>query len=131
MSAQGLTRSVKSPVGTLADCSSAPAAESTELDQFEDKCIARAAERALKAAKSDRVLWAKALEAAFPGKVTDPTTPEEYESWYALLVGKNDEWRRADAPKPARTRSSHRDCSRECRRHESARTARPTSGWLH
>jgi Ca2+-binding EF-hand superfamily protein len=85
-------------VFVLALCSSAPTAESTELDQFEDKCITRAAERALKATKSDRALWAKALEAAFPGKVTDPTTPEEYESWYALLVGKNDEWRRADAP---------------------------------
>jgi hypothetical protein len=85
-------------VFVLALCPAARTAESTELDQFEDKCIIKAAERAVRAAKSDRVLWAKELEAAFPGKVADPTTLEEYGAWYTLLIGKNDEWRRADAP---------------------------------
>jgi Ca2+-binding EF-hand superfamily protein len=82
----------------LAASLSAPGAEATEQDQFEDKCITRAAERVLKASKSDHALWKKALEAVYPGKVVNPTTGEEYAKWYELLAGKNEEWRRADAP---------------------------------
>jgi Ca2+-binding EF-hand superfamily protein len=84
-------------VFVLALCPFARAAESTELDQFEDRCVTRAAERALKSAKSDRALWLKELEAAYPGKVTNPTTVDEYGSWFDLLIGKNEEWRRTDA----------------------------------
>lgn len=74
-------------------------AETPEPDQFEDKCVARAAERAARSGKSERALWVKELEAAFPGKVTDARTEEEYGTWYDLLVGKNDDWKR-DATNP-------------------------------
>jgi Ca2+-binding EF-hand superfamily protein len=71
-----------------------------EIDQYEEKCILRSAERIARAIKSDRVLWVKELEAAFPGKVTNPVKEDEYEVWFELLADKNDEWKRADAPNP-------------------------------
>lgn len=78
----------------------ARAAEVPEQDQYEDKCILRAAERALRNSKTERGNWVKELEAAYPGKVTNPTTEEEYGSWYELLAGKADEWAREAAPNP-------------------------------
>ena len=54
------------------------AADTPEQDQFEERCVTRAAERATRAGKSDRALWMKELEAAFPGKVADARTLEEY-----------------------------------------------------
>ncbi|WP_439631734.1 hypothetical protein [Gemmata sp.] len=66
-------------------------------DQYEEKLVARATERAVKAIKSDRVLWVKELEAAFPNRVGNPTKDEDYAAWFALVAGKGDEWRRADA----------------------------------
>lgn len=68
-----------------------------DLNQFEDKAVARSAERAAKAIKSDRSLWVKELEAAFPNRVGNPTKDDEYAAWFALVAGKGDEWRRADA----------------------------------
>jgi Ca2+-binding EF-hand superfamily protein len=79
---------------------SARGAEGTELDQFEEKCIAKAVERVVKAAKSEHLLWAKEMEAAYPGKVADPATVEEYASWYELLAGKNDAWGRPGTAEP-------------------------------
>jgi Ca2+-binding EF-hand superfamily protein len=72
-----------------------------EIDQYEEKCIARSAERLARVTKSDRVQWVKDLEVAFPGKVANPTKEEEYDAWFDLLADKNDEWKRADAPNPA------------------------------
>jgi Ca2+-binding EF-hand superfamily protein len=74
--------------------------EMTELDQFEEKCVLRAAERAARATKSDRALWLKELEAAYPGKVVAALTEDEYATWFDLLIGKNEEWRKADAANP-------------------------------
>jgi Ca2+-binding EF-hand superfamily protein len=71
-----------------------------ELDQYEEKCILRSAERVARAIKSDRVQWVKELEAAFPGKVTNPAKEDEYDTWFDLLADKNDEWKKADAPNP-------------------------------
>jgi Ca2+-binding EF-hand superfamily protein len=71
-----------------------------ELDQYEEKSIARAAERAARAGHSDRALWLKEMEAAFPGKAGEPKREEEFGAWFDLLAGKNGEWRRADAPGP-------------------------------
>lgn len=82
-------------------CSPSAWATESELDQFEEKCIARAAERAVRTSKSDRVQWMKVLEAAFPGKVTNPTKEEEYAAWFDLLADKNDEWRRDANPQLA------------------------------
>src|SRR5204862_203574 len=66
----------------------------------EDECVLRAAERAVRYARTERGTWVKELEAAYPGKVTDPTTEEGYGAWYALLAGKGDEWARDAAPTP-------------------------------
>ena len=85
---------------SLTGCLLGRAAESTEQDQFEEKCISRAAERILKAGRTDRAAWVTELEAAYPGKVTNPTTAAEYGSWFELLAGKNEQWRRTDAPNP-------------------------------
>ncbi|MCE9561126.1 MAG: EF-hand domain-containing protein [Planctomycetes bacterium] len=63
-------------------------------DQYEEKIIARAAERAAKVAKSDRLVWVRELENAFPNRVGNPTKEEEYGAWFALVAGKGDEWRR-------------------------------------
>src|SRR5262245_41623762 len=71
-----------------------------EIDQYEEKCITRSAERVARSSKSDRVVWVKDLEAAFPGKVTNPTKEEEYDTWFDLLADKNDEWKKSDAPNP-------------------------------
>jgi Ca2+-binding EF-hand superfamily protein len=82
----------------LLACPAALRAVGTEQDQFEEKAIARSVERAVRAIKSDRVLWVKELEEAFPGKVGNPVKDEEYGAWFRLLAGDADEWRRAGAP---------------------------------
>jgi hypothetical protein len=83
----------------LGFCSSGRAAEG-ELDQYEEKSIARAAERAARAGTSDRAMWLKEMEAAFPGKAGEPKRDAEFAAWFDLLAGKNGEWRRAGAPNP-------------------------------
>jgi Ca2+-binding EF-hand superfamily protein len=92
--------SVLSLAGALTCVPVARCADSAELDQHEEKCMVRAAERVLKAGKSDRALWLKELEAAYPGKVVAALTEEEYATWFDLLAGKNEEWKRDDAPNP-------------------------------
>jgi Ca2+-binding EF-hand superfamily protein len=81
-------------------CSLPARAAEGELDQYEDRCVARAAERFARASRSDRGLWLKEMAAAFPGKAGDPTREEDFAAWFDLLAGKNAEWRRADAPNP-------------------------------
>ena len=87
-------------VSALARVPIASGADVSELDQFEEKCVAQTVERALKAGKSERALWLKGLEAVYPGKVAAAHTEEEYETWFDLLVGKNEDWKRDDAPNP-------------------------------
>lgn len=77
-----------------------------DQDQFEERlfmrCAERSAERTLRAGKGDRALWLKALEAAYPDKMTpkilNAATEEDYGAWFDLLASKNDEWKRDDAP---------------------------------
>jgi Ca2+-binding EF-hand superfamily protein len=69
-----------------------------EQDQYEEKAVARCAERASRVTNTERGLWMKELEQAYPDKVTNPTTEEEYGQWFTLLASKNDEWRRDEAP---------------------------------
>jgi Ca2+-binding EF-hand superfamily protein len=87
-------------LGLVLICVPGSGAETAELDQFEDKCVVRAAERAARVLRSDRGLWLKELESAFPGKVVAAITDEQYATWFDLLAGKNEEWRKADAPNP-------------------------------
>jgi Ca2+-binding EF-hand superfamily protein len=84
----------------LVGAPAARGAEGADLDQFEEKCVGRAAERAVRVTRSDRGLWLKELEAAFPGKVVNALTEDEYATWYDLLASKNEEWKR-DAAGPA------------------------------
>jgi Ca2+-binding EF-hand superfamily protein len=82
----------------------APACRAAEeQDRYEEQSVSRCVERALKAAKSERSLWIRELEAAFPDKVTHAVTEEEYAAWFNLLAGKNEEWRRDDASSPGIT----------------------------
>lgn len=84
----------------LLACCAAFAVDPAEADQFEDKCVARAAERTVRQNKTDRAHWMRELEAAFPGKVSDARTEDEYATWFDLLAGKTGEWKRDDAPNP-------------------------------
>lgn len=72
----------------------ARAADTSELDQYEEKALSRSTERAVRQLKSDRVVWVKALEEAFPNKVGNPLKEDEYGAWFDLLVGKAPDWRR-------------------------------------
>lgn len=76
------------------------AADPLEAEQFEEKCVARAAERAARANKTDRAKWLHELETAFPGKVANALTEDEYATWFDLLANKVGEWRRDDSPTP-------------------------------
>lgn len=73
-----------------------------EPDRYEEQVVIRCAERTLKAAKGERAQWIKALEAAFPDKVVHANTEEEYATWFTLLAGRHEDWRR-DEGAPALT----------------------------
>ncbi len=71
-----------------------------DLDRYEEKCIARSAERFARTLKSGRGAWLKEMEAAFPGKAGNPMRDADFDVWFDLLAGKNEQWRRTDAPNP-------------------------------
>lgn len=75
-----------------------PVAADAEQDQYEERVVARCTERELRVVKSDRALWVKELESAFPDRVGNPMTEEDYGAWFVLLAGKGEEWRRDSAP---------------------------------
>lgn len=85
-------------LAALCALATVPARAAEEQNKFEEQAVGRCVERALKAAKGDRAQWLRELEAAFPGKVANAATEDEFATWFALLAGKNEEWRRdADA----------------------------------
>ncbi len=92
--------SALSLAGVLACAPTARCADAADLDQYEEKCVVKAAERALKAGKNDRAHWIKELEGVFPSKVVAALTEDEYATWFDLLAGKNEDWRRDDAANP-------------------------------
>jgi hypothetical protein len=92
-----------SAVSSLLACLPVLAAEGTEPDQFEGKSVARAAERVLRSARSERGPWVKELESAYPGKVLNATKEEEYGAWFDLLAGKSEEWNRDKCATPQMT----------------------------
>ncbi|MFO0799574.1 MAG: EF-hand domain-containing protein [Gemmataceae bacterium] len=72
--------------------------EAWEQEQFEEKSIARAAERAAKAADNEATRWHRELAKAYPGKVAAGLTEDDINTWYDLLAGDAKEWRRDAAP---------------------------------
>lgn len=74
------------------------AAEPLEAEQYEEKCFLRAAERAVRTNKTDRAKWMHELEVAFPGKVANALTEDEYATWFDLLANKTGDWRRDESP---------------------------------
>ena len=76
----------------------AAGAAGSEQDQYEEARVDRLAGRVIQFQNTERGLWMKELEAAFPGRVTDATKAAEYGEWFELLSGGGTEWRRADAP---------------------------------
>lgn len=76
------------------------AADPLEAEQYEEKCVLRAAERVARANKTDRAKWMQDLEAAFPGKVANALTEDEYATWFDLLANKVGEWRRDESATP-------------------------------
>jgi Ca2+-binding EF-hand superfamily protein len=86
----------------LAHCAATDrAAAGVEQDQYEEKVVARGVERAVRVAKSDRGMWVKELDEAFPDKVGNPLKEEEYAAWFKLLAGEAAEWRRDGSPSTA------------------------------
>lgn len=83
-------------------CSPARAGE--EQDRYEEQIVARLAqvkaERGIRGDRGERGNTVRDLEAAFPGKFekTEPGKKEnEGETWFALVAGNGEEWRKADA----------------------------------
>jgi Ca2+-binding EF-hand superfamily protein len=72
-------------------------AADSEVDKYEERAIAHGIERAMRSVKSDRALWVKELETAYPGRVTNALTEDDYASWFALLAAKGEEWRKDSA----------------------------------
>lgn len=72
--------------------------EAWEQEQFEEKSIARAAERAAKAADSEAARWHRELGKAFPGRVGPGFTEDDINKWFDALAGEGKEWRRDAAP---------------------------------
>ncbi len=72
--------------------------EAWEQEQFEEKMIARAAERVAKAADSETARWHRELGKAFPGRVGPGLTEDDINKWFDTLAGETKEWRRDAAP---------------------------------
>lgn len=72
--------------------------EAWEQEQYEERMIARAAERAAKAADTEAARWLRELGKAFPGRVGPGLTEDDIAGWFDTLVGEGKEWRRDAAP---------------------------------
>jgi Ca2+-binding EF-hand superfamily protein len=86
-------------IGLLLFSGIATGAETTEQDQFEERTLSRAVEKAVRVAKSDRVAWIKELESEFPNRIGNPLKDEEYLVWFDLVAEKGGmEWRKENSP---------------------------------
>jgi len=72
--------------------------EAWEQEQYEEKSVARAAERAAKATDNEAARWHRELGKAFPGKVGPGLAEADINKWYDALAGDGKEWRRDAAP---------------------------------
>ena len=69
-----------------------------EAEEYEKKLVDRVAGRLARVQRTDHARWAKELAAAFPKRVTEPTSEEGYGQWFELLAGAGTEWRRPLGP---------------------------------
>jgi Ca2+-binding EF-hand superfamily protein len=77
-----------------------------EPGQFEEhmlqRNVDRVTQRTFQHTRTERAMWVKVLESAYPDKMTEKlakaSTDEEYGAWFDLLAGKNGEWRKDDSP---------------------------------
>jgi len=72
--------------------------EAWEQEQYEEKMVARAAERAGRATDNEAGRWHRELGKAFPGKVGPGLTEDDINKWFDALIGDGKEWRRDAAP---------------------------------
>lgn len=72
--------------------------EAWEQDQFEEKSIARSAERLARAADNEATRWHRELGKAYPGRIGPGLTEDDINKWYDTLAGDAKEWRRDAAP---------------------------------
>ena len=72
--------------------------EPGEMDQYEEKAVQKALERATKAGETDRGRWLQEMTKAFADRPSPGRTEPELDGWFELLAGGGREWRRADAP---------------------------------
>jgi Ca2+-binding EF-hand superfamily protein len=68
-----------------------------KADEYEKERVERFADRIVRIVNTDHTRWMKTLEKAYPRQVTEPTDDDEYESWFNLLTGGRDEWRRVSS----------------------------------
>lgn len=72
--------------------------EAWEQEQYEEKSIARAAERAARATDNEAARWHREIGKAFPGKLGPGLTEDDINTWFDVLIGDGKEWRRDTAP---------------------------------
>ncbi len=75
-----------------------PKGATWEQDEYEEKVIQKAAERAVKAADTEAGRWLRELTKAFPGQVAAAQTEEQFGKWFDLLAADGREWRRDASP---------------------------------
>lgn len=74
--------------------------EAWEQEQYEEKAMARAIERAAKLADHEAARWQRELGKAFPGKIDPGLTEDDINKWFDVLMGDGKEWRRDAATRP-------------------------------
>lgn len=74
--------------------------EAWEQEQYEEKAIARAAERAARATDNEAARWHREIAKAYPGKLGPGLTEDDINTWFDVLVGDGKEWKRDAATRP-------------------------------
>jgi len=79
-----------------------PRGDTWEPDDYEEKCLARASERALKAAETEGHRWQRELIKAYPNATIGASlTEDDVAKWFDVLAGEHKDWRRDAAPNKA------------------------------
>ena len=76
-----------------------PKGQTWEQDEFEERTLKAATERAFKAADTEASRWLKEMTRAFPDRTpTAPATEDDLDKWFDLLANGGKAWRRDEAP---------------------------------